>query len=323
MSRRAEPATVPPAQFRSYYGQPVLKQPAWKAPDVPLYLFLGGLAGASSAMAALAQLTGRDWLARAGRLAAGAGVVLGTGALIHDLGRPERFLHMLRVFKPTSPLNLGSWLLSCYGTLAGAAAASEVTGLLPGPARLARAGAALLGPPMMTYTAVLVADTAVPAWHEAYRELPFVFAGGALMSGAGVGLLAAPPAQAGPARAVAVAGAVLEGAAERRITARRGLAARPYHRGRAGAWMRAGQVLAAAGSLAALSGRRSRLVSGLAGGALLAAALCTRFGVFEAGRASAADPVYTVVPQRERLARRAGPAAGGRLPVAGHREIRE
>jgi DMSO reductase anchor subunit len=297
------PAALQRAEFRSYYGRPVIKAPAWKAPDVAAYLFLGGTAGASSAMAALAGATGRPRLARAGTLAAGIGAAAGAGALVHDLGRPERFLNMLRVFKPTSPLSVGSWTLASFGTLSGAAAASTVTGLLPGLGRATGAGAALLGPVMMTYTAVLVADTAVPAWHEAHRQLPFVFAGSALASGGGVGLLAAPPSEVGPARVMAVAGTALELAAERRMTTRLGLVGEPYHRGRAGRWMRVGQVLSAAGALAALV-RRDRAATALSGVALLAGSLCTRLGVFEAGRASARDPRYTVVPQRERVTER-------------------
>jgi DMSO reductase anchor subunit len=292
---------VPRADFQSYYGKPVIKPPTWKAPDVPMYLFLGGLAGASSAMGALAEATGRRRLARAGYLTSTLSATAGAGALIHDLGRPERALNMLRVMKPTSPLSTGSWALAVYSTLSGAAAASTVTGLFPGLGRLAKAGAALLSPVMMTYTAVLVADTAVPAWHDAYRELPFIFAGSSLLSGGGVGLLSAPPDQAGPARVMAVAGTGLALAAEKRMISRLGFVAEPYHAGRAGRWMRSAQALTAAGAVGAVAGRRSRLVTALSGAALLAGSLCTRFGVFEAGKASAKDPKYTVVPQRERL----------------------
>lgn len=319
MSRRAERSMVPDAEFRSYYGQPVIKSPTWKTPDVPVYFFLGGLAGSSSAMAAMAELTGRERAARVGYLTAAAGAAGGTVALIHDLGRPERFLNMLRVIKPTSPLNTGSWVLAGYASLSGAAALSSVTGVLPGLARLAKAGAAALSPVMMTYTAILVADTAVPNWHEAYRELPFVFAGSALISGGGVGVLAAPTGgEADAARALAVTGAAMELAAESRMTARLGMLAEPYETGRPGRWMRAGRALAAAGALGVVAGRRSRAVSVLSGAALLAGALCTRFGVFEAGMAAAKDPKYTVVPQRERLdGRAAQPVTASFVPAAG------
>ena len=94
---------VPEAEFRSYYGRPILKMPRWKAPHLPAYLYLGGLSGASAVMGAAAAATGRRALARAGRVTAAAAAMGGTGFLIAELGRPERFHHMLRVAKPTSP----------------------------------------------------------------------------------------------------------------------------------------------------------------------------------------------------------------------------
>src|SRR5690606_29868671 len=212
-------------------------------------------------------------------------------------------------------LSVGSWLLAGFSTLAGAAAASTVTGLLPGPAKAAKAGAAVLGPAMMTYPAVLVADTAVPAWHEAHRELPFVFAGAGLASGGALGMLAAPPVEAGPARAMAVVGSALELAGETALR-RHGLVAEPYHRGRAGRWFRAGRLLTAAGAVGTLLAGGHRRGAAACGLALLAGSLCTRFAVFEAGRTSARDPKYTGGRQRERLsgqswAAGAGGAGGG------------
>lgn len=284
----------------SYYGLPVLKEPVWKVPDVPAYLYLGGMAGASSTMALLADLTGRRHLARAGRVAAAVGATASVGALVHDLGRPMRFLHMLRVFKPTSPLSVGSWILAPFSGLAGAAAASELTGLLPVPGKAAGVLAGLLAPAMTTYTAVLLADTAVPGWHEAYRELPFVFAGSAVASAGAVGLVAAP-AQARPARRMAVAGSALELAASRRMEARLGLAAEAYRTGRAGAVLRVARMATAAGAGLALAAGRSRAAGVAAGACLTLGAIATRYGVFEAGRETARDPRYVVEPQRERV----------------------
>ena len=154
---------------------------------------------------------------------------------------------------------------------------------------------------MATYTAVLVADTAVPAWHEAHRELPFLFAGGALAGAGALGMLAVPRAEAGPARAVAAAGAAIELAAEHAITHRLGIVAEPYTTGSAGRLLRAARLLAAAGgALAPLAGRH-RVLTTASALALTAGAICTRFAVLRAGRASAADPRYTVVPQRKRI----------------------
>ena len=116
-----------------------------------------------------AAVTGNEPLERVARIAAASGAGLGTVFLIHDLGRPERFLNMLRVIKVTSPLSVGSFILAPFSALSSAAAASYVTGRLPRLGRLAGAGAALFGPALATYTAALLSNTAVPAWHEAHR----------------------------------------------------------------------------------------------------------------------------------------------------------
>jgi Polysulphide reductase, NrfD len=296
---------VPDPAFESYYGRQILKTPTWKSPDVPLYLFLGGLGGASAVLAEGAALTDRPALERAARVTAAAGAAFGSVALIHDLGRPERFLFMLRVFKPTSPLSVGSFILAPFASLSGAAAAAHLTGRLPRLGRLAGAGAAALGPPLATYTAALLANTAVPAWHQAHRELPFLFGGSALAAAGGMGMLVSPADESGPAMAMSVGGAALETAATELMTRRLGLVAEPYRRGRSGRLMKAQRRLTEAGLALAVLGIRSPLARRAAGAVLVAGSLVTRFGVFEAGLESARDPKYTVVPQRERLTQRA------------------
>ncbi|WP_432482054.1 NrfD/PsrC family molybdoenzyme membrane anchor subunit [Kineococcus esterisolvens] len=306
-------AVVPEAEFRSYYGRAVLKPPVWEH-DIAYYLFTGGLAAGSSMLGAVANLRGDAGARRGLRLTALGAVGASAYFLIADLGRPERFYQMLRVAKPTSPMSVGTWILSAYGPLAGAAAVSEVAPLLPrhgvlGLARkvagpvgaLAGAGAALTAPLLATYTAVLFADTAVPSWHEPYRELPFVFAGSALASGAGAGMLLAPLAQAGTARTAAVIGAGLELTAARRMESEHGIVSEPFHQGRPGRFLKTARALTLAGAAGAVLGRRSRLVSAAAGASLLAGSLLTRVAVFEAGVASTKDPKYVVVPQRQRL----------------------
>jgi hypothetical protein len=300
-----EELMVPEPEFESYYGRQIIKTPTWKTPDVPLYLFLGGLAGASAVLAEGAAMTGRPDLERVARLAAAGGATAGTVALVHDLGRPERFLNMLRVVKPTSPLSVGSFILAPFSTLSGIAAGSQVTGRLPRMGRLAGLGAAVLGPPLATYTAALLSNTAVPAWHEAHRELPFVFGGSGATAAGGLAMMFTPVAQAGPARRMTVAGAAMEIVAAERLLDRLGMVGEPYRTGRPGRLMtvsRTATAVAAGATL--LLGRRSRMVSTLAGAVCVAASVMTRFGVFEAGLASARDPKYTVGPQRERLAGR-------------------
>ena len=316
--RGSEQPVMPGAQPTSYYGMPVLNRPTWKAPDIPGYLYLGGLAGAGSVLAAGATLTGRPRLARAAKLGAVAGVSLSLAALVHDLGRPARFLNMLRVIKPTSPMSMGSWLLSVYGPLAGAAAVTDVTGRFRRAGHAATVAAALTGPALATYTAVLISDTAVPAWHDAYRELPYLFAGSASAAAAGLGLIAAPTREAGPARRLALLGAATELLAGQLMEHRLGEVAEPYTNGRSGRLMRTAKALTGAGAIgAALLGRRSRIGAAACGAALMAGSAITRFAVFEAGLASADDPKYTVGPQRDRLTARGAatrPAADDPAP---------
>jgi hypothetical protein len=289
-------------EFRSYYGKPILNQIVWAPEDIATYLFAGGLAGASSVLAAGAQLTGRPALARPLKIGVTGALGVSFYGLIHYLGRPMRFVNMLRTFKLSSPMSVGTWILSTYAPFAFGAAASELTGVAPRAGRAATLVAGLVGPAVASYTAALIADTAVPVWHDAHRELPFVFVSSAAMAAAGLGLVAAPAAQASPARRLAVAGVAGELLASRAMHARVGeLVGEPLREGRSGRLLSASRALGVAGAAgAAVLGRRSRIAAALSGTALLAASACTRFGIFEAGRVSAADPRYTVIPQRAR-----------------------
>jgi Polysulphide reductase, NrfD len=300
---------VPDAEFTSYYGKPVLNPPVWEARDIAGYFFLGGLAGGSSLLAAGADLTGRPELSRVAKTGAFTAGLVSLAALIHDLGKPGRFINMMRVFKVTSPMSVGTWLLGGYVPATGVAAVSALTGRVRWAGTAATAGAAVLGPAVAAYTAALISDTAVPAWHDGYPEMPFVFTGSGAMAAGGLGLIGAPPEQAGPARNLALLGVAMEAAAFERMTRRIGMVAEPYRDGRGGAYIRLGQVLAALGAAgAALSGTAvvpggapRRVVAAMSGAALIGASAATRFGVFHAGLASAKDPRYTVIPQRKRL----------------------
>ncbi|MGH9087015.1 MAG: NrfD/PsrC family molybdoenzyme membrane anchor subunit [Acidimicrobiales bacterium] len=310
--RGGEQAMVPEAEFGSYYGKPILNSPVWESPDIPGYLFLGGLGGAGSVIAAGAQATGRPRLARVLKVGAMAAGGLSTVALVHDLGRPGRFLNMLRTFKPTSPMSIGSWLLATYGPAATVAAASDVSGIAPWLGNIATVTAAAVGPGLATYTAALVTNTAVPAWHDGFRDMPFVFAASAIASAAGLGLVGAPVSETGPVRALAVVAGAAELATEKVMEQRMGIAAEAYHKGKAARYRKAAQGLLGAGVAGALVGGRRRALSALSGACLLAGSACTRFAVFEAGLTSAEDPKYTVVPQRQRLDRRDGIPTDGR-----------
>ena len=294
-------------EVRSYYGRSILKEPVWTW-EIPWYFFTGGLAGASSGLALVARLVGNHRLARRAQLAALAGATVSPVLLISDLGRPDRFYNMLRVFKPTSPMSMGTWLLTTFGSASGLAAASDVLGIFPRLSRLSEAVAALLGPALATYTAVLVADTSVPVWHEARRELPFVFAASSAASAGACAALLAPVRDSGPARRLAVGGALLEiGAVEAMKRQMGELVAEPYEQGEAGRFDKIAKALSGLGAaMMAFAGRKRRSAA-IAGGALiLAGAAFGRWSVFKAGFQSARDPKYTVMPQRERLESRDG-----------------
>jgi formate-dependent nitrite reductase membrane component NrfD len=173
--------------------------------------------------------------------------------------------------------------------------------LLTRAARPAGLSAAAVAPGVASYTAVLLSQTAVPAWREAYPYLPFVFTGSAAASGAGLGMLLAPVGEAGPARRLAVLGGGLEVAASRLMEHRLGLVAEAYTTGRAHRLRRWAEYLTVGGALGTLPAGRSRAAAMLSGLALLAGSVLQRFGVFEAGVQSTRDPKYVVVPQRQRL----------------------
>jgi hypothetical protein len=311
----AEGATIPRAEWRSYYGRPVLKQPVWK-PEIPFYFFTGGLGGASAGLALVAGLRGNEALARRAWLNALAGVGASPPLLISDLGKPSRFINMLRVFKVTSPMSVGSWLLSASGLATAVAAADAHTPLVPARAgRAARVAAAVLGMPLTTYTAALVSNTAVPVWHEARATLPFVFAASGATSAGAAAVLTTAPGDAAPARRLAIGGAAATAVAMEVMTHRLGDLGEPYETGAAGKLKRAAMALSVtgAGLIAGLGGRRRP--AAVAGSALLlGGAVCERWSIFRAGFQSAADPKYTVGPQRRAIdagARRGASRAAG------------
>ena len=297
----AEAAVVPRAEPRSYYGRPVIKQPVWTW-EAPFYLFAGGLAGASAPLAFAAERAGNRELARGAWACGLAGLAASPPLLIADLGRPERFLNMLRVFKVTSPMSVGVWLLNATSAATPIAAASAFTGRAERAARFAAPAAATLGLPLATYTGVLLADTAVPVWHEARRELPFVFGASAAAAAGGAAALVVEPGQAGPARRLAVGGGVGALLASAAMERRLGGLAEPYRAGVPALLARASRATTAAGAaLMALRGSRGSAPARTAAALLMAGSLLERWAVFRAGFASAADPSHTVGPQRERV----------------------
>lgn len=310
VSTPAPEAIAGEGEVRSYHGQPVLKEPIWTW-EIPCYFFTGGLAGGSAGLAFLSGVRGNDVLARRAWATATVASVASPALLISDLGRAGRFLNMLRMFKLTSPMSVGSWILAGAGSSISLAALDAWTGLVPSRlARPARALAALLGLPLSTYTAALVANTAVPVWHEARRTLPFVFGAGAAMSAGAAGVALTPPAAAAPARRLALGGAAVGLVATEVMERRLGDHEEPYHQGAAGRFRLLARVLGTCGAGLLLWRGRSSRPAAVASGALLGAtALSTRWSVFKAGFQSAADPKYVIGPQRRGIER--GQRRGG------------
>ena len=304
-----EHLNVPKAEFRSYYGKQILKSPVWNW-MIAAYLFCGGLSAGAAMLAAGADLTGRPALRKVTRIGSLVSILASLYFLIADLGRPERFHHMLRVAKPSSPMSMGTWILSAYGPGAGVAAVAELMPrrlrgtalgrLADRAARPAGLSAAATAPGVASYTAVLLSQTAVPAWREAHPYLPFVFTGSAAASGAGLGMLLAPYDEIAPARRMAVLGAGMEAATSRVMERRLGIEGQAYTTGKAHRLRQLSEVLTVGGAVGAVIGRNRAAVAA-SGAALLVGSALQRFAVFEAGVSSTRDPKYVVVPQRERL----------------------
>lgn len=296
------PSERPDDGPNTYYGTPIVKAPPW-GPPVPAYIVLGGVSGASAALAAACQhdpaatrlVTAARWLAF------GAGSA-GASLLLKDLGRPERFLNMFRVARPTSPMSVGVYILSAsVGTSAAASVLGRRRGLLGWLGRTCGVVAGITGVPLTGYTAVLLGTTALPGWNLGLRTLPPLFMASAAATAGSA--LTAVPLPAGAARSVDVyrgAGQLAELAAEavhERVVAAHPPVAAAYERQRtwkAGRWLTLGS-LAVSLVPSLRRSRRGRLVIAALG---VAGSTATKVGVFDAGMATAADPVATIEQQR-------------------------
>jgi hypothetical protein len=179
------PDAADPTGDPTYYGRPLLKEPVWKW-MVPAYYFVGGAAGASLIIGAAAQLdrSGKlDHLMRRCHWTGVIGSAVSGGLLILDLGKPSRFHYMLRVFRPTSPMNMGVWIIPTVAPSAMVAALfGNRRGFLGKIGDVSGMAAGLAGLALSTYTGVLVANTAVPVWQESRRILPILFGASAMAS---------------------------------------------------------------------------------------------------------------------------------------------
>lgn len=176
----------------TYYGLPVIRAPNWHWLVVH-YFFLGSLAGGGFVLSVIADLLGKDRaIVRAARYLSAVAILPCPALLALDLGRPDRALHMLRIVKLRSPLNLGSWALLAMGgfsTLSGALQlASDVLGreILAVPRRVLGIAGLPFSYFLSGYTGLLLAVTNVPLWAKFW---PFM--GPSFMCGAFSNSLAA------------------------------------------------------------------------------------------------------------------------------------
>lgn len=277
-----------------YYGRPMLKAPVWTW-EIPTYFFVGGLAGMAAVLAAAMWIVRGDlafvlaalWIALVG---AGVSAVL----LILDLGRPKRFLYMLRVFKWRSPMSVGVWVLTLFGgavALALGAALWLAGGADGGDGATAAAvliwvfaiPGALLGSIVATYTGVLIGATVVPVWHSHRRVLPLHFGTAALGSAAAaLELLGHAPAAMnalGWLAALVVTVLAIHSEANKL-----GDVDAAMHRGLAGTLLRASHLVAPLSIVCRLLGWPM-----VAAVLFLIGAAVGRFGWMTAGKASAND----------------------------------
>jgi hypothetical protein len=161
---------------------PILNPPVWTW-EVPLYFWLGGIASGSSFVSLACDLAGDEQSAAVARKVALAALVPSPVLLIMDLGRPERFWKMLRIFKPRSPMSMGVWALTTFGSLAAAAVGADLLGRRT-TARGLGAANAVVGGYVGSYAGVLLASTAVPVWARSRLLLGPIFVSTATATGA-------------------------------------------------------------------------------------------------------------------------------------------
>lgn len=277
-----------------YYGRPIVKPPAW-TDLIPVYFFAGGMSGAAASLALCERIAKNDRLARPLVYGAALGTAVSAFCLIADLKKPSRFINMLRVFKPTSPMSVGVYIFSAFGGSITIAAAADLTGIARPIGRVFEAIAGLIGPVMSVYTAVLVGDTVIPAWRLPRNSLPAVFAATSATSAAAFGLLFAPAGFSGSARRLAMIGGLATIASLESLHHEIGpVQDEAYRKGEAGKLAHAARLCNIAGIACAAFAKGSEPLSKLAGALLLAGGLAERFAVYRAGCASAKDPKYVI-----------------------------
>lgn len=303
-----------------YYGIHMLKEPQWTA-EVPFYFFVGGAAGSAAVIGAIAEWLNKDCaLARDARWLAFGGAMTSTALLISDLGRPSRFINMLRVFKVQSPMSVGAWTLAAFGgasaaTVFAKAAAARFGNAFPINviANFGQLFSALFGLPFHNYTGVLIGASAIPVWNQNIETLPIHFGMSGVQSSVSLlELLGHSDSRA--LNLLGIGSALWESWEGLHIEGRNEAALEPLKRGSSGWMTRVGGVMSGPlplllRLLAGSSGKpRSRSLRRWAAASGIAGSLFTRYAWMLAGHKSARDwrlpldiPAAVASPEKREL----------------------
>jgi hypothetical protein len=295
-----------PQAGESYYGLPVLKAPVWTW-EVPLYFFLGGISGVSACIGFIAQLFRSDpALIRVCLWIALIGASICPILLIADLGRPARFLNMLRVFKLRSAMSMGAWILVAFSNCAFLAVLCFEL-VLRGFANpfsisllwLLEGSAAITGLLLASYTGVLIGATAIPVWSENRELLPAHFLTSAL--GGSAAILEVTGFLIPATQILGFVASGIETLIEIFLEVRKRPVDAPLHHGRSGKTLRIAGLLEGPAALLLRaffgSSHTGRYAAALC---FLLGALLSRYAWIWAGRASANDPHVLFSLQRTR-----------------------
>jgi formate-dependent nitrite reductase membrane component NrfD len=302
VQKRVAPAAA--AGDFGYYGLPMLKRPLWGW-EIALYFVAEGVSSGCFVLATMAELFGSgrySRLIRSARYIAFASLVPCPPLLIADLGRPERFHHMLRIVKPSSPMSLGAWALLLYGQPAALLALAELAGLTWMPTRLL----SLVGLPfaffLVAYPGILLSTTSIPVWAHTRFLGPLLGASSMASAASALAIATALDPQTdeqtrSAVRRIEMASQVCETVALAAYLRTAGPAAAPLTTGRHSRLLRYGAFaagIAAPALIGAVIGisrkKHSRAVAVISGLLGLAGSLALKWAIVHAGRDSAEDP---------------------------------
>jgi len=153
---------------------------------------LSGLGAGALWVGAAAYLFAGDWrIWQPATLLGFPSIAIALGILVHDLGRPRRFHHMMMTLNPTSPMSWGVYILSAYALVAFAAAVR--------PSHRWTAWALLaLAPAALAYKGLLLSATAVPFWRRGRLLGPLLLLAGATLGASAIALVDARSPRLGP-----------------------------------------------------------------------------------------------------------------------------